>query len=163
LSDVSRFLRRALLWWARRRAWLRWGVVLAEMALLWWSSSRRLAGIGRGVFAEFVHNGAHVVAYGVLAAAALLAMCGVRPLRRVDAVIAVAITVAYGLVDELHQSLVPGRVSSFMDLAADAAGATLGVALVLAVQTGESRWRRPAALALLAAVAAVTLATCTGW
>ncbi len=38
---------------------------------------------------------------------------------------AIAITVIYGLTDEVHQSFVPGREMDILDLAADAAGACM--------------------------------------
>lgn len=45
------------------------------------------------------------------------------------AAVAFALTVLYGVVDEVHQAFVPGRVASEADLALDAAGALIGVAL----------------------------------
>lgn len=42
----------------------------------------------------------------------------------------VAIAAAWGVVDELHQAGVPGRDPSGLDLAADLAGAVLGVLVV---------------------------------
>ena len=42
-----------------------------------------------------------------------------------------ALTVLYGVVDEVHQAFVPGRTASELDLALDAAGALVGVALAL--------------------------------
>lgn len=47
--------------------------------------------------------------------------------------LAFALAVLYGVVDELHQAFVPGRVASEADLALDAAGALIGVALALLV------------------------------
>lgn len=47
------------------------------------------------------------------------------------AAIAFALTVLYGVSDELHQAFVPGRTASEADLGLDAAGATIGVTLAL--------------------------------
>jgi len=49
------------------------------------------------------------------------------PARAAAAVIAA--TCAYGLSDELHQAFVPGRAFEMLDLAADAAGAAVAVAV----------------------------------
>ena len=46
--------------------------------------------------------------------------------------LAVLLTVAYGLTDEVHQSFVPGRTPELRDLAADALGAAAGAGLVWA-------------------------------
>lgn len=44
---------------------------------------------------------------------------------------AFAITLAYGILDEWHQSFVPGRLASLTDLALNAIGAALGIWLAL--------------------------------
>ncbi len=45
----------------------------------------------------------------------------------VPVAIAFALTVLYGVTDELHQAFVPGRVASEADLASNAIGALIGV------------------------------------
>ena len=52
--------------------------------------------------------------------------------HRFGVVVAIVVAVGYGAVDELHQAQVPGRDSSWGDLAADAVGALLGAALATA-------------------------------
>ncbi|MCY3731217.1 MAG: VanZ family protein, partial [Rhodospirillaceae bacterium] len=73
----------------------------------------------------------HAIAYAVLGAAMLRAVTGADSSRiTVGAVLlAVTLTVAYGLTDEIHQAFVPGRTPELRDLAADALGASAGAAL----------------------------------
>ena len=54
------------------------------------------------------------------------------------ALLALGITLAYALTDELHQSFVPGRHPSPFDVAIDAAGVGVAVAL----WAGHARWAR---------------------
>jgi VanZ family protein len=70
----------------------------------------------------------HGIAYGLLGAALARAWTRLRPRWRARNVwIAVwLVALAYGLSDELHQLLVPGRMFDVADLAADVAGAMLG-------------------------------------
>ena len=67
-----------------------------------------------------------------LALAVLVVRALVRGLpRRIGlgvAAAAIAITVAYGATDEVHQLFVPGRTGDVYDLMADAAGAVVGTA-----------------------------------
>ena len=51
---------------------------------------------------------------------------------------AVAIAVAYAVTDELHQTFVPGRNGSPVDVAIDAVGALLAAGLI---RRGQSRAR----------------------
>lgn len=102
----------------------RWRLVLpiAWMAVIWGLSS--LPSSGDGDIAGFVipavlQNGAHVFVYGALAAAWAYALGpDVMTPRR-----AIMYCTAYGIVDELHQSFVPGRTSSVLDVLADVVGA----------------------------------------
>lgn len=45
--------------------------------------------------------------------------------------VAFALTVLYGVSDELHQTFVPGRAATEADIVVDAAGAALGLSLAL--------------------------------
>lgn len=67
----------------------------------------------------------HAVVYAVLAALLVRATGGRLAL-------ALAIAILYGVTDELHQALVPGRFADPFDALADAIGALLGVASTLA-------------------------------
>lgn len=76
-------------------------------------------------------KGLHALEYAVLGfllAHATMRTWETRPLWRVAAV-AVVIAMGWGVLDELHQALVPGRVADPFDAVADAVGAVAGVAL----------------------------------
>jgi VanZ family protein len=68
---------------------------------------------------------AHALAYGMLAISFLF---GLHPFaspynRLLLAISAVLFCTFYGLIDEFHQSFIPGRLPSFWDVAADGFGA----------------------------------------
>jgi VanZ family protein len=67
----------------------------------------------------------HMIAYAILAALALLGVrrLALEPKRK--GAITFAMSALYGAVDEVHQSFVPGRSSSWLDLIADATGAAM--------------------------------------
>ena len=74
-----------------------------------------------------VRKAAHVVEYAVLAALLLRAIRGERTeLRLPSAVLAVALAVAWAVLDEYHQSFVASRTGSPGDVLIDTAGAVLG-------------------------------------
>jgi VanZ family protein len=122
--------------WEAAPASIRWAAPLGIMAALWWSSSRVPVPRPPSVVRELVHNGMHVVAFGALAGALWFALR--RPSRRTmvparaAGIAGVALASLYGAIDELHQSFVPGRVSSFADLLADASGGALAISVLLA-------------------------------
>jgi VanZ family protein len=70
----------------------------------------------------------HVGMYGVLSALVLRGLSGVAwpGVTIGTAVAAAGIATTYGATDEIHQRFVPGRESSWADLAADAVGAGIG-------------------------------------
>ncbi|MCD6388808.1 MAG: VanZ family protein [Desulfobulbaceae bacterium] len=80
----------------------------------------------------------HAIAYGVLAASTLFAVLppGRRVLRSRSRLMLTGLGVVlfcmfYGISDEFHQSFIPGRESSLLDVAADTAGAVIVVSLWL--------------------------------
>jgi VanZ family protein len=96
---------------------------------------------------EFSDKLLHAIAYGAIAGALRLAMG--RPPRHATlgpmlrAGIAVAIAVAYGAFDELHQAYVPGRFSDGYDLLADTFGAMIGAVVAHVVLYRRRRDARP--------------------
>ena len=80
---------------------------------------------------------AHVVTFALIGSAAGVAS-GARGWRRMVCCIAGA--VAIGVLDELHQAYLPGRIASWSDLAADASGGWLGAVLLAAREAGMRRW-----------------------
>ena len=92
----------------------------------------------------FKDKGIHFVEYGVLAALLAHALRGSFPAWRGPSVFLVAwgASTFWGLLDEIHQAYVPGRVSDTGDLIADAIGSVIGALLYLAVR---ARWGRKVA------------------
>ena len=150
--------------WTRLPRAVRWLGVGTIMAVLWWSSSQTPPVREPSVARNFLLNGMHVVAFGTLAATAWFALHAPKSQRDwLSGLIAIGLAIAYGIVDELHQSHVPGRVCSISDVLSDTVGAVLAV---WAVRWRVDRARATGvqfALLLLAAAASVTLATFGPW
>jgi VanZ family protein len=73
----------------------------------------------------------HAIAFGVLGFLLLGAFRpGVRGYSRKQLVIAITIAGTYGILDEIHQRYVPGRMPDALDVMADLVGAALGVWLM---------------------------------
>ena len=75
----------------------------------------------------------HLLAFGALAGAFMLALSWGRRPRLRDAVWAFALTVAYGVFDEWHQSWVPDRSGRLDDVLTDAIGALIGLGVAWVV------------------------------
>ena len=99
----------------------RWLPVVAWAGLIFALSSVPDLGTGLGGWDLVLRKLAHAAEYAVLGALLL------RAVRR--PAVAFALGVAYAISDEFHQSLVPGRAGSPLDVALDAAGVAVGVAL----------------------------------
>ena len=112
---------------------LRWGPVALWCAALFAASSIPAA---RMPSAPILSQDKliHAAVYFVLGALVMRALG-----RYALTVLAVA---AYGLSDELHQLLTPGRACELWDWIADLSGGLLGAAFVLAIV--RARGRRPA-------------------
>lgn len=106
--------------------WLgRWGPAAAGMAVLFALSSVPNAG---PLPADLSDKVAHLVAYAGLAVLLMRGTSGGTwaGCTSAAALAAWAIASLYGVTDEWHQSFVPGRSPSGLDLVADTAGAALG-------------------------------------
>jgi len=94
---------------------------VAWAALIFALSSIPDLGTGLGGWDTFLRKLAHAGEYAVLGALLLRALA--RP------GLALALGTLYAVTDEIHQSLVPGRLGSPVDVAIDAAGVLCGVLL----------------------------------
>lgn len=93
---------------------------LALMAAISWASSRPMPfGLQHGS-----DKIVHALAFGVLAGLWIVALAPGRVAWRV-ALASFAISAAWGVIDEIHQSFVPGRSSEAGDAVADAFGASV--------------------------------------
>jgi VanZ family protein len=84
---------------------------------------------------------AHVLAYAVMGALVVRALGGGLPVRVTPrvAIGAVLIATGHGVLDELHQSYVPGRFADVADVYADGAGACIGLVVCWAWGIIEAR------------------------
>jgi VanZ family protein len=82
----------------------------------------------------------HALAFGLLG---FLVLGGLRPGKdgysRGQLLLAIAIAGIYGVLDEVHQHFVPGRMPDALDVMADLVGAVLGVYLLHALVRGSHR------------------------
>jgi VanZ family protein len=101
------------------------------MGLIFFLSAQPDLNSGLGGWDIVLRKLAHMAEYG------LLWYLWMRALRG-RAVLAAAIAVGYAITDELHQSFVEGRTGTPVDVAIDAAGVGLAVALWLAYSQPRS-------------------------
>lgn len=109
----------------------RWGPVVAWMIGIFIFSgvSNPLGPLSKYSWAGM---SAHVLEYTGLGAVLYNAFNGDRPWTQ-TAWRAMAVAVAYGFLDELHQSFVPHWEFSLIDLGLDTLGAAIGVAVIAAL------------------------------
>ncbi len=101
-----------------------WGPVWLSMAAIFFVSGQPDVSIPSG----FSDTSLHSLAYTGLGALMVRALAGgfgalVAP---ATALLGMALTIAYGCTDEIHQMFVPGRSAEWRDLGADATGAVIG-------------------------------------
>jgi VanZ family protein len=106
------------------RALRLWGPVAAWMAVIFVLSSRSVSPSLARFPDWFTHGGGYLILCA-LACRAMAGGIGV-PLAGKDALLAVALSAAYGVADEAHQHFVPGRQATAADVAKDLAGAVVG-------------------------------------
>jgi VanZ family protein len=148
---------------ATMSAWpsiVRWGLAVSHAGLIWWLSSRVLRDGVAPWWVGLAFNSGHIVLFGGLAwlVAAALRVHPVPRERQVPrAWLAVCVAASYGILDEWHQSSVPGRSASILDIATDCFAALL----LVQVAVGMPLPRRAASILVtaVATVAAVVAAT----
>ncbi|MCH8826080.1 MAG: VanZ family protein [Chloroflexi bacterium] len=121
---------------------LYWGPVFIWMVGIYLLSNTTLSTLGqikegsallpwyvsKAVTSEYV---VHTFEFGVLAVLVYRLLLSIQALRiRSVLLITLAWAVAFGILDEIHQSFVAGRHSSLSDVGLDSAGAFIAVALV---------------------------------
>jgi VanZ family protein len=101
------------------------------MATIWWLSDRETLPSPPGLTAEIWSYLGHIGIFGLLGLTIWWALgMNSQLLNRERNWYAIAIATAYGVLDEFHQSFVPGREASALDVLADFAGAALAVLIV---------------------------------
>jgi hypothetical protein len=133
-------------------------LAVALMAAIFWMSAGTSLTVAGRTFRPrgAVGNLGHVVLFGCLGH--LLARALDRDgrsagLRAPRGAAALAITVAFGISDEIHQFFTPGRVPSAFDVVLDGAGAVVALTLPWLRGPGRPRSWMPAAACFAAAVA----------
>jgi VanZ family protein len=106
-----------------RRQLTRFGPPLALMAVVFALSAQPDLGTGLGTIDLVARKLAHMAVFG------LLWLLWLRALGPGSLVPAAAITIAYAVSDEWHQTMVEGRSGSPLDVLIDAAGVALAWAL----------------------------------
>lgn len=139
-------------------------------AMIWSLSARRVpAPVTETFVGEWISNLAHAPLFGLLGLwiAALVLRRAARDghgwpvVERGSVAIVLGLVGAWGMVDEWHQSRVPGRDSSVFDVVTDLVGAGMVLWVVAALGEGNGErvlWRRMGA-ATVACVASALLAT----
>jgi VanZ family protein len=114
----------------------RWWPVLLMMTLIFLASSipgDRMPHAGQWDFS--VKKGGHMTGYALLAVSLMLRQQRTTPRTFL---ITLGVCLIYALSDEYHQSFVPGRNSTLLDVGIDMIGASVGVMVWWLVR----RWRR---------------------
>lgn len=126
MSDVRTTPRHTLRDWG----WY-WLPLLGWMALIFYLSTQPdLPGPPDPWLMNLISNGAHFGVYATLACLWWRALSrGRRPGGGILGIAFVA-TLLYGMSDEFHQSFVPGRDASGMDLLIDAVGAAMAIVVI---------------------------------
>lgn len=124
-------------------------VSAAWYGMIWTLSSQAMVGRPGRMSGSWVLNTGHALLFGLLALGLLLCLPrrdGWPLLRRSQTAIVLGLVGLLGVVDELHQSTVPGRVMSTADVLTDLTGACC--VLWICAFTGSSgaretglRWR----------------------
>jgi VanZ family protein len=101
-----------------------WGPVALWMGAIFYASSQSHLALPPGL----TDKPTHLLVYTALGTLLVRALTGGLRARVTlsTALLAMALTTAYGVTDEIHQMFVPGRYAEWRDLVADSLGGALG-------------------------------------
>jgi VanZ family protein len=109
--------------------YLRWSVTLAYAGVIFYLSSQPLGEMQLFPYADKL---LHLIIYAGLGGLCAWSLGAARIGKwGRDMYLAALLATGYGILDEIHQAYVPGRHAEVLDVAADAAGALAGAALVV--------------------------------
>lgn len=101
------------------------------MSTIWWLSDRQTLPTPPGLTSEIWSYIGHIGMFGLLGITIWWALgMNSRLFDRERSWYAIGIATAYGVLDEYHQSFVPGRDPSALDVLADFVGAALAVMIL---------------------------------
>lgn len=120
----------------KRERWLRSIPAFAYAALIFAISSLSQPEFPTDLF-PLRDKGVHVTEYAALGFFCAFALFSRQSRTRALVVTAWTISTLYGVSDELHQYIVPGRSSELGDVVADAVGSAIGVAIHWFTSPGE--------------------------
>lgn len=104
----------------------RWGPSLLLMAIIFILSSQSdIPGPPDPLLDRILKKSAHAIGYGMLAISYAWALAG-SGVRRVVS-LALCLTILYAISDEWHQTFVPNRFGSPLDVLIDTVGASIGL------------------------------------
>lgn len=118
---------------------LAWLPALLIAAVIWQLSSTPDLAIASGWLDTITRKTAHVAVFGLLSAACVLGWRAQRRSAGTAIVGGALLALLYAGVDEYHQSLVPTRVGTPVDVAIDALG--VGIASIVLVMVHNRRGR----------------------
>ena len=115
---------------SRGSVYFRWLVVFGFAALIYYCSSRPAWEVIPPLFPHF-DKVLHFISYGIFAMLIFRALWAddTRPASTGVLLLGVSLAMIYGVSDEFHQAFVPGREFSWLDMAANGAGAAVAAAL----------------------------------
>lgn len=124
----------------RRALFTLWGPFVAALAVIFWLSSMSEVPGAHYFWDKLLHT----VGYAGLGVLALRAFHGgFEPPRLASTIYAGLVVILWGASDEFHQSFVPGRDASALDVLADAVGFAFAVVLFAIATSATFRALRP--------------------
>lgn len=104
---------------------------LSILYIPYWGTWVSIEERGYYPFVEFlIRKGAHIISFAALA----LAFYWALPRKSPRFILAFLCTLAFAIIDELHQSSIPGRTAYYGDILLDAAGAAIALMILYIIK-----------------------------